>query len=275
MFSSNIFRPPPTPFPRKHDPGVRRWALKTPRPNLEKYIIIIHTSWLVSEILRILAAAFTSIFFELMVEPPRLKNYTQVKIYHQPPSSYTPPPRKFNISPWKRWVVRSTTSLFEHFGHSSRAFALKLRSKSCDASTQVLVVVFDVLMLEVPEVLKSFSPRISTGVIILPTQTMTLIREFIEIYHTVYLHWSLQKLGNLMTPVLWTICIGLENLCSFKPIRSEVAGGAIFVEKTRQWAYIELDLQGTPPKSHMNIKNWWFFKMYLRLQIWRHFGYPC
>ena len=161
---------------------------------------------------------------------------------------------KFNISPGKRWVVRSTTSLFEHFGHSSRAFALKLRSKSCDASTQVLVVVFDVLMLEVPEVLKSFSPRISTGVIILPTQTMTLIREFIEIYHTVYLHWSLQKLGNLMTPVLWTICIGLENLCSFKPIRSEVAGGAIFVEKTRQWAYIELDLQGTPPKSHISHK---------------------
>lgn len=90
MFSSDVFRPPPKPFPLKHDPGVRRWALKTPRPNLEKYII--HSSWLVSEILRIPAAAFTSIFFELMVEPPRLKNYTQVKIYHQPPSwySYTP-----------------------------------------------------------------------------------------------------------------------------------------------------------------------------------------
>ena len=66
-----------------------------------------------------------------------------------------------------------------------------------------------------------------------------------------------------MTPVLWTICTGLENLCnlcSFKPIRSEVAGGTIFVEKTRQWAYIELDLQGTPPKSHINIKNDGFSK---------------
>ena len=30
--------------------------------------------------------------------------------------------------------------------------------------------------------------------------------------------------------------------------------------KTRQWAYIELDLQCTPPKSHINIKNDGFSK---------------
>ena len=32
-----------------------------------------------------------------------------------------------------------------------------------------------------------------------------------------------------------------------------------------------------PPKSNIDTKNDGFlvFKMYLRLQIWRYFGYPC
>lgn len=154
---------------------------------------------MVLEIPRIPASAFTSIFSSLWLNHPDWKNYTQVKIYHQPPSCFTTP--KFNNAleaiGWKinYFLLRVSATLQ----------GLLLANFEVNRSMhppQVLVVVFDVLMLEVPEVLKSFSPRIFAGVIMLPNQTMHCYKgirnslkftTYIYIYTYLCIVWSLQK----------------------------------------------------------------------------------